>query len=146
MEAWSPITINAVADDTGNLTALFPPNCTPGAGNLVRKQTSGTLVRCEVYTNDAVGGVIELWDINGGEAVNSGTTISNTYKNAEQAAGRAKLLWKQAFKGDSGSRAAILTAAIPIMRGLAARYINNGGATATLSIVADGCYIKTEKY
>jgi hypothetical protein len=155
MEAWSPITINKVNDDTGDLTALFPPSCaaeTPAgttAGSLRRKSTAGCLYRVEVVTTDAAGGIIEIWDIDGlSEGANNntstGSAMTNTYKNSKVTLKQAKLLWKQNFKGDAASRAAIFQGNLPFTRGLAARYINAAGTSVIVNIVADGGYLKTE--
>lgn len=155
MQAWAPISVSAVSSATGNLTALFPATCTvissPGTtpGSLRRRQTAGVLTRCEVFTSDAAGGTIEIWDVDGlwegaNNNVSTGTTLTNSYLTAKQALGEARMIWTQAFKGDSGSRAAIFTAHCPFSRGLAARYINSGGTSVTLSIVADGGFMKIE--
>lgn len=154
MEAWSPITINKVSTTNGDLTALFPSSCpaqTPAGttqGSLRRRSTAGVLTRVEVFTADASGGVIEIWDVDGlyegaQNNTSTGVLISNTYKDGKAAMGQAKLLWTQNFKGDAGSRAAIFTGMLPFVRGLAGRYINSAGTSVTLSIVADGGYMVT---
>jgi hypothetical protein len=153
MEAWAPITLAKVNDDTGVLTALFPPNATAEAGgttagSLRRKQTQGILYRLEVYPSDNAGGIIEIWDIDGlseglNNNVSTGTSMTNAYKNEKQALGQAKLIWTQSFSGDTGDNVALFKQQVPIMRGLAARYINPVGTACTLSIVADGLYVKT---
>ena len=153
-QAWSPITVLKVDDNTKDLTALFPPECTAETpagttqGSLRRRQTQGTLYRVEVYTSDAAGGVIEIWDLDGvweGATNNTstGTAITNAFKTAKASQGEAKLIWTQNFKGDAASRAAIFTGNATFMRGLAARYINAAGTSVTLSIVADGGFCKT---
>lgn len=153
-QAWSPITVSKVNDNTGVLTALFPPECTTESGlttkgALRRRQGQGTLFRVEVFTGDAAGGTIEIWDCDGlaegaSNNVSTGSTVTNTYKNEKAALGEAKLMWTQNFKGDAASRAAIFTGHATFSRGLMARYINSGGTSVTLSIVADGGYFKTQ--
>lgn len=154
MEAWAPITLTKVDDDNGNFTALFPPNCTTEAGattqgSLRRRSTAGTLYRIEVYSSDAAGGVIELWDLDGlYEGVNNntsiGSTMTNAFKNQRVAMGQAKLLWTQMFSGDEGSCKAIFKCHVPFVRGLAARYINPVGTSCIISLVVDGGYYKSE--
>lgn len=153
-QAWSPITVAKVDSDAGVLTALFPPECTaenPAGttqGSLRRRQTQGTLFRVEVYTSDAAGGIIEIWDIDGvwegaDNNTSTGSTVTNAFKATKAAMGEAKLMWTQNFKGDAASRAAIFTGHATFSRGLCARYINAAGTSVTLSVVADGGYCKT---
>jgi hypothetical protein len=152
MEAWSPITIAKVADDTGDLTALFPPSCTAESGttqgSLRRRQTQGTLYRVEVFTSDAAGGIIEIWDLDGlsegaTNNISTGAALTNAFKTAKATLGQARMIWTQNFKGDAASRAAIFTGHVPFSRGLCARYINAAGTSVKISIVADGGYVKT---
>lgn len=153
MEAWAPVTLAKVDSDSGDLTALFPPSCSSEAGattqgSLRRRQTSGTLYRIEVYASDSAGGVIELWDIDGltegaSNNISTGTAMTNAFKNSKAALGQAKMIWTQSFSGDTGDAVVYFKNPVPIMRGLAARYINESGTACTLSIVADGCYLKT---
>jgi hypothetical protein len=144
-----------VDDNTKDLTALFPGGCTAEnpagttAGSLRRKSTAGCLYRVEVFTSDAAGGTIEIWDIDGlsegaSNNTSTGTALTNAYKNSKVTLGQARLLWTQNFKGDAGSRAAIFQGNLPFVRGLAARYINAAGTSVTLNIVADGGYMKTQ--
>lgn len=155
MEAWAPITVAKVNDDTGDLTALFPPNCpaitSPGttAGSLRRRSTAGTLTRCEVFTSDSSGGIIEIWDIDGlwtgpDNNTSTGTAMTNSFKNWKQGLGQAKMIWTQNFKGDAASRAAIFTGNVTFSRGLAARYINSAGTSVKISLVVDGGYFLSE--
>jgi hypothetical protein len=154
MEAWAPVILNKVDDDTGDLTALFPPSCStePGnttAGSLRRKQTSGKLYRIEVYASDNSGGVIEFWDIDGvseglSNNISTGTQLTNAYKNEKVSLKQAKMIWTQSFSGDTGDAIVKFKQPVPIIRGLAARYISPTGVSCTISIVADGCYLKTE--
>jgi hypothetical protein len=154
-QAWSPIVVTQVNNDAGDLTALFPPECTvenpagTTAGSLRRRQTQGSLYRVEVFTTDAAGGIIEIWDMDGlaeGAAnnVSTGSTVTAAFKTAKAALGQARMIWTQNFKGDAASRAAIFTGHAIFTRGLFARYINAAGTSVTLSIVADGGYCKTE--
>ena len=152
MEAWAPITVNKVNDANGDLTALFPAGATTESGttkgSLRRKSTAGCLYRVEVFTSDAAGGLIEIWDIDGlsegaSNNTSTGTALTKAFKDSKVTLGQAKLIWTQAFKGDAGTRAAIFQSHVPFLRGLAARYINSAGTSVTLSIVADGGYMKT---
>ena len=153
MEPWSPLTLTAVAAN-GDITQLFPSNCAAGSGatssgTLRRQPTEGILYRCEVMPSDSYGGVFELWDVagatqGGSNNVDTGTALTDSYVDAEVAAGRGKLIWKQSFKGDAGARAAVFTQRVPFLRGLAARYVDSAGGDCTVSLVVDGGYRKTE--
>jgi hypothetical protein len=155
MEAWTIITLNKVDNTNGVLTALFPATCpvfNPAgttAGSKRRRQTAGTLCRCEVKTVDAAGGQIFLYDVDGlfegaDNNVSTGDTMTAAFYASKVALGQAKLLWTQNFKGDAGSRAAIFQGLLPFTRGLAAQYVNAAGTSATISLVVDGGYFVSE--
>jgi len=152
MEPWAPITITAVADANGAMTQLFPSWVSAGSGSTaagteVRRPAPGVLFRVSVITTDAAGGTIEIWDVAGeaeGAQNNSdtGTALSAAYVAAKVTAHKGKMLWKQNFKGDAGSRSAIFASHVPFLQGLAARYINAAGTSVELSLVVDGGYVK----
>jgi hypothetical protein len=101
-----------------------------------------------VKTNDAAGGTIELWDLNGvwegaNNNTSTGTAMTNAFKNTKAGMGEAKMIWTQNFKGDAASRTAIFTGHASFLSGLSARYINAAGTSVTISIVADGGYFKS---
>lgn len=150
-QAWSPITLSNVAA-TGDLVQLYPEHVSAGSGATTagterRKPLSGVIYRAEVYAVSGVGGAIELWDVAGldrgaSNNVDTGTTLTNAYLQAERAAGRAKLLWTQNFAGTSGARYPVFNQRVPFMKGLAARFISGDTGDIILSIVADGGYTK----
>lgn len=143
------ITLSAVAAN-GDLTQLYPASCTAGSGlltsgTLVRSPCEGVLVNCQVEPDGVNGGEIQLWDVNGADAgadVNTATAITNAQLAALIAAGKARQIYGQKFSGSSGSRLAIAYG-VPVMHGIAARYINAAG-TIDLNLVVGGCCRKTE--
>ena len=154
MEAWAPITLNKVNDDTGDFTALFPASCTAESGattqgSLRRRSTAGTLYRVEIYSSDGAGGVFEIWDLDGlheglTNNTSTGSTMTNAFKNQRVALNQAKMIWTQMFSGDEGSYKATFKCHVPFLRGLAARYINSAGTACTVSLVVDGGYYKSD--
>ncbi|UOF77054.1 hypothetical protein [Caudoviricetes sp.] len=150
---WGGTVLTNVAS-TGNLTQLFPSTVTAGttattAGSQRRRATEGQLFRAEVYTSSDAGGTIELWDIGGvsegaSNNINTGVTLTNAYLVAQQALGKARLIWSQNFKGDAGAEKAKFDTNTPFMWGLAARFIAAETSTITLHIYAGGGYQKTE--
>lgn len=153
MEAWAPLTLSAVAAN-GVVTQLYPSHCAAGdvattAGSWRRRPTQGNLYRIEVFTSDAAGGVIELYDIAGEEEgannnVSTGTSMTDAYLDAKIAANTAKMIWTQNFKGDAASRSALFSVHVPFLRGLAARYVNVAGTSVQLSVVASGGYMRVQ--
>jgi hypothetical protein len=143
------ISLTAVAA-TGNLTQLYPASCTAGSGattsgTLKRSPCEGVLVNCQVEPDGTNGGEIQLWDVNGadvGADVDTAVVITNAQLTTLINAGKARQIYGQKFSGSSGARIAIAYG-VPIMHGIAARYINGTG-TIELNIVANGCMRKTE--
>lgn len=161
MTPWSPISVLNVADNTGDLTQLFPAFATVGsgattAGTLVRKCQEGVLYRVDVDPTDAVGGVLELWDLGGrpydfaqgggNNNINTGTTLKNAYLTAEQTAGRARMIWRTDFKGDAGLTTKTFATRVPFGQGLAARFIDAVDAVGTkaviINVIAEGGFTK----
>jgi len=134
--AWSEISITAVASDTGFLTQLYPTwapvgiaKATETPAQQLREPCEGELVGLQIQTDGTNGGVIEIWDIAGDRAgadVSTAATITNTQKNTEVTAGRAKLLYSQNLLG-TGETPPIPTY-FRFMQGLAARFISGAGS------------------
>jgi len=155
MVPWSPVLVaNGAATD--NLTQLFPSFVTAGSGATTmgterRSCTEGVLYRCDIDPSDAVGGYFELWDVCGrpygaSNNIDTGTALTNAYLVSEQAAGRARMIWRTDFKGDSGLTTKTFATRVPFNRGLAGRYVNivdaAGSKNVTVNIVAEGGYRK----
>lgn len=150
MNTWATALASVAAN--GNLTQLFPASCTVGtgattAGTEVRQPCEGQLMRAEVYPSANLGGIIELWDIKGldegaSNNTNTGATLSNAYLVAQQALGKAKLIWSQNFKGDAGLPKVIFDQNVPFMNGLAARFVSAETGTCTLTVTAGGGFRK----
>lgn len=155
-QPWSPVLVANVVSATGDLTQLFPAFATAGAGTLlrgelVRKTCEGVLYRVDVDPSDAVGGYFELWDVAGQpfgatNNINTQTQLTNTYVAAEQAAGRARMIWRTDFKGDSGLTTKTFATRTVFNQGLAGRFVNAIDAVGTkniaVNIVAEGGYFK----
>lgn len=154
------VNVTNVINGTGNLTQLFPNFVGVGSGSqtlgaIIRQPTDGTLSEMSIYPSGNFGGEIELWDVagplEGSPNVNedAANNITDTYLTAQIARKKAKLIWKQGFKADSGLTTKKYTQRIPIMFGLAVRIIDNTGAAGTqaytLNIVAGGCYRYIER-
>lgn len=158
MQPWSPLSLVSVTSATGNLIQLYPTFCTAGSGattmgTQVRQSTEGVLYFCDIMPSSIDGGDFELWDIGGlpegaSNNTNTGTTLTNAFLIEQQAKFKARLIWKQAFKGDSGTTNKSFKQRVPVMWGLAGRYINTavavGVGSITVSIVASGCARKYE--
>jgi len=155
MMAWGPNTlVNGAATD--DLKQLFPSFVTAGTGGTSsgteqRKCTEGVLYRIDIDPSDAVGGYFELWDVAGRpygatDNVDTGTALTNAYLLSEQAAGRARLIWRTDFKGDAGLATKTFATRVPFTFGLAGRYVNTVDAAGTktiyANIVAEGGYTK----
>ena len=133
-DPWSGLQLNAVEDDTGNLTQLFPSWAKVGVnpwapytvGALVRRPIDGFLDSVQVETDQTNGGVIEIWDISGHDAgldeSSTATPINNATRLSLESQGLAKLLYRQNFTGTSGATIPT-TVRRMFARGLAARYI-----------------------
>lgn len=154
------VTVTNVVDTSGVITQLYPSFVSAGVDTLtlgarVRQPTDGVLLECSIYPVDAFGGILELWDvagpITGSNNVNSGTDFLNTYLTAQVSRGRARKIWEQAFKADSGLTTKKFTQRVPVAFGLAARIIDNSGGGGAgsqdykLNIVASGCYRVVER-
>jgi hypothetical protein len=99
------------------------------------------------------GGTIEIWDVagldeGGSNNTDTGTTLTDAYLQAQKAKGKARLIWTQGFKGDTGTSNKLFKQRVPIMWGLAARFINTAIAesagTCIVSIVASGGFRKIQ--
>lgn len=155
-QPWSPVFVANVVSATGDSTQLFPAFATPGAGTLlrgelVRKTCEGILYRVDVDPSDAVGGYFELWDVAGqpfgaSNNINTGTALTNAYLVAEQAAGRARMIWRTDFKGDSGLTTKTFATRTVFNQGLAGRFVDTIDAVGTknvaVNVVAEGGYFK----
>ena len=143
------IQLTAVAA-AGNLTQLYPDSCTAGSGattrgTLKRSPCEGVLVNCQVEPDGINGGELQLWDVNGadiGADVNTTNVITDAQLQALITAGKARPIYGQKFSGSSGSRLAIAYG-VPVMHGIAGRYVNSTG-TLELNLVVGGCCRKTE--
>lgn len=148
-QAWV-VTITGTEAD-GNLTQLYPENCTAesnpatanGAnGDKIRFPSSGNIISLSIKSDGTNAGRVELFDINGldaGADVSSSNQITNEQYIAEKAQGVASLIYNQSFAASPGS-------VIPgdvrkdFLRGLAGRYVGTG--TVTLNITVIGGYGK----
>jgi len=159
MNPWV-VNVTNVISSTGDLTQLYPSFTSAGSdaltlGALVRQPTDGVLLECAIYPVDAFGGILELWDLagplTGSTNVNSGTAITNAQLTAAIARGRAKRIWSQSFKADSGLTTKKFTQRVPVMFGLAVRVVDNAGGGGagtqiyTLNLVCGGCYRITQR-
>lgn len=140
--SWAGVEVEGVADDTGDLTQLYPPWAATGANpatatpaNQVRQPCEGELTGLQVCTDGTNGGVIEIWDIAGdrvGADVSQATVITDVQLTAAIARGIARLLYRQEILG-SGE-----TPPFPpyfrFMQGLAARWISSGDCTLNLNV------------
>lgn len=157
MQAWSPLILSNVGA-SGNLTQFFPEWVTAGVttnnpGDMRRKTTEGVLHRIDLSPVDQFGGYFELWDVggrpydvSGSNNVNTGTTLTDAYLQAEKTAGRAKQIWRIDFKGDSGLMTKTFATRVPFSHGLAGRFVNTDETAGTIdinvNIVAEGGYLK----
>lgn len=121
---------------TGNLTQVYFPGCTAGAGtgasgSQKRMPAGGTIFNAEVQPDGTNGGTIELWDIDGndgGANVDTGTTITNAQKNVAAALSppMARLIYTQSFAGSGTTRLAI-NKGTRFNWGLAVRFVAAAG-------------------
>jgi hypothetical protein len=154
-QAWGPTTVlNGAATDA--LTQLFPSFVSAGvatvaAGAERRKTTEGVLYRIDIDPADGVGGYFELWDLGGRpygatDNINTGTDVTDAYLVSETAQGRARLIWRTDFKGDSGLTTKTFATTTPFMFGLAGRFVNivdvAGTKSVYVNIIAEGGYCK----
>ncbi len=146
MEGWGGLSLPVVTA-TGNLTQLYPNFAPAGAalpvppGGVLRRPQGGRVGQMSIQSDGMNGGVIEVWDISGLDAVadvSSGTTITNAQLVSLKALGKAKLLWSQNFAGTPTIPAAG-SLAFGFLRGLAARFVGTTGAMS-LNIIAEGGY------
>lgn len=152
-KSWGAVAVAAVTGDTATLTStgdlkqLYPNYMSVGTtavGNR-RRPTDGRLFSLDVVPDGTNGGVIEIWDIDGGEAgadVNTATAITNAQLVAAQALGRAELIWTAKFSGTE-SASFKGTSARVFAKGLAARFYNAGPTgTCWVNLSLDGGAIK----
>lgn len=147
--------LTAVAS-TGNVTQLYPANCTAGVakaastnGQQIRRPLQGALHSIQVEADGSNGGVIQIYDIDGGQwgaDVSSATTITNTQLAAAITAGKAALIFEQQFSGTAGSGPVNAPGVYrEFLHGLAARFYNAGPTgTCKLNLVVGGGYMKVD--
>ncbi len=156
VEGWvCPITA-VVA--TGNLTQLYPAWVTAGVakagstnGQLLRRPLQGALHAISVEADGSNGGIIQIYDIDGGQNgadVSSGTAITDAQLTAALAATppRAKLIFEQQFAGTVGSGPISPPGVyIGFMKGLAARMVmDTPPGSCKLNLRVGGGYEKVE--
>lgn len=151
MQAWSGIQINA-GTATGDLIQLYPPICPAGVdpatatnGQLIREPCEGKLYSCQVQTDGANGGIIEIWDVNGMDAginVSSLTAITDTQLDALVTRGLASLIYSQNLIADGSTPPN--AGARYFNKGMAARFIANTG-NCKLNLVVEGGYRLRDK-
>jgi len=141
---------------TGNVTQLYPANCTAGVakagstnGQQIRRPLQGALHSIQVEADGTNGGIIQIYDIDGGQwgaDVSSATAITNTQLNAAIAAGKAALIFEQQFAGTTGSGPVNAPGVYrEFLHGLAARMVMDtptGGCK--LNLVVGGGYMKVD--
>lgn len=155
MESYS-VDVPLISSATGVLTQIYPDWCTAGtayaAGAEIRLPVDGILHEMTVYPLDAVGGIIEVYDIageySGTNDVNTSNTMTNAYLTSQLNRERvkAKLIWKQEFKGDPGLTTKKFTQRTKFNFGLAVRIYTTATITneqVTLNISSEGLYRKT---
>jgi len=142
----TPMTIVGAA---GNLTQIYPPSAPLGVapgdpyalGQQYRRPMEGTLVTLSVASDGTNAGILQLYDIDGGQFgadVSSLDAITNAQLTAAIAAGKAKLLHEQNFAG-SGLTPWTAQGPARFMKGLAARVVGAGG-TCKLNLTTDFGY------
>lgn len=151
MMAWSGLSL-AFGNASGDLTQLYPAVCPTGtdpssavSGNLIREPCECKLMSIQVQTDGSNGGVIEIWDVNGGDGgvnVSSAATITDAQLDALAARGLASLLYSQNVLADGSTP----TAAGPryANKGLAARFVAAAGS-CKLNLVVEGGYRLRQK-
>ncbi len=149
------VPLTAVAA-TGNVTQLYPAFVSAGVakagssnGQLIRRPLQGAMHSVQIEPNGSDGGLIEIWDIDGGDVgadVSSATVITNTELGTLITAGKAKKIWEQQFAGTVGSGPVNASGIFrAFMHGLAARFSNSGPTGAcTLNMVCSGGFEKVE--
>lgn len=156
VEGWvCPIT---AVTSTGILTQLYPAWVTAGVakagstnGQLIRRPMQGAMHSISVEADGSNGGVIQIYDIDGGQNgadVSSATDITNAQLVAALAATppRAKLIYEQQFAGTTGSGPISPPGVyIGFMKGLAARMVMGSPAGGcSLNLRVGGGYEKVE--
>lgn len=153
-EGWvCPLTAVAA---TGDVTQLYPAWVSAGVakagstnGQLIRRPLQGALHSIQVEADGSNGGVIQIYDIDGGQNgadVSSATAITDAQLTAAITAGRAKLIFEQQFAGTTGSGPINAPGVYrAFLKGLAARMVMDtptGGCK--LNLVVGGGYFKVE--
>ena len=152
MYSWGKIELDAVTD-TGDLTQLYPNWVTPGAawpgtaGQEIRKPTGGRLASIQIQTDNTYGGSVEVWDVCGldlGVDVSSNNVITDAELQTLIGLGKAKLIWSMNFTSTSGASTPAAFPSQSFMRGLAARFIQDGPlGSCYLTLIVEGGYYKT---
>lgn len=151
MERWTAA-LTAVADETGNVTQLYPTWCSAGTnpavaanGDLIRTPCEGILYSLQIKTDGTNGGYIQIYDISGieiGVDVSSAAAITAAQLNAAITAGQAKKIYDQNFQAAPDTPIGIGYSSF--QKGLAARFVSAAGA-CTLNLTTSGTYRKTTK-
>lgn len=154
MERWV-CPLSGVIDATGNITQLYPANCTAGVdpatatnGQLIRQPTDGIMHNLQIQTDGTNPGYLEVWDFSGIEAginVSSAAVITQTQMAAAITAGLARLIYSQNFTAEPETPINLSYA--PFQKGLAARFNSGMSAVGTINLnltVSNG-YRKTVK-
>lgn len=142
---------------TGDVTQLYPAWVAAGVakssstnGQQIRRPMQGGLHSIQVEADGQNGGIIQIYDIDGGQwgaDVSSATAITNTQLSAAIAANKAKLIFEQQFAGTVGSGPISAPGVyIGFMKGLAARMVMDDptGASCKLILRVGGGYDKVE--
>ena len=153
MEGWAGVEVTAVGS-TGDLKQLYPNYVTAGVnpatatnGQQIRQPCEGIMYSLQVETNLTSAGTIEIWDLNGadgGADVSSATAITNAQLLVAQAAGLAKLVYRQNFLA-TGITPPNSTP-LAFQRGLAARFVmDTPSGSCYLNLKVVGGFRKTTK-
>lgn len=153
-EGWvCPLTAVAA---TGDLTQLYPAWVSAGVakagstnGQLIRRPLQGALHSIQVEADGTNGGIIQIYDIDGGQFgadVSSGTAITNAQLTTALAGGGAKLIFEQQFAGTTGSGPINAPGVYrAFLKGLAARMtMDTPTGGCKLNLVVGGGYFKVE--
>lgn len=150
MEGWGRVQL-AAATATGNVTQIYPqwiqyaPGTTAGAaipvaaGGLVRRPAGGKYGQIAVESDGTNGGVIQLFDINGLDAladVSSLNVITNTQLTTLIAAGKAKQIFEQNVAASPGAPI-VWNWSQGFLRGLGARFVAAAGV-CYLNVIGEG--------
>ncbi len=152
MEAWSGISLTAVADTTGDLQQIYPSWAPAGIapasatnGQQIKGPSEGIMYSLQVETDGTNGGIIQIYDLNGldiGADVSSATAITAAQLASLVTLGRAKLIYEQNFAATGVTPPT--TSYRTFQHGIAARFISSAGA-CKLNLVVQGGFRLTTK-